>query len=434
MAPTIQQLKEHFISNRDSPQVDEWNSLRQAVHYYSQRTDLVWFVKNIMRASYPHFIWSEMAEDVCRVFWEHPRVMMMAFRGAGKTDLAACLMAKVVFDNWGDQASKKDIFVGSLKPEMARRRTKRLKDLIQANPYFQGIIDRKQAAESILSYTWPGNAENERNDIYPFGVKRPPRGDHPYLMLIDDALGDVVDNLALDPLEVQQILQTIKEGIDPMTIVNTKHYLFIGTPQNKADPFHDEEYKSAFHFKSIPARKTDGKPVCPERFSDETLTAVERRGRRSWMKEWMMVPPATADSLLSEEEILSAISDDIAPARPGERKFAGWDPAEKVHNSVFTIAVLRDGVWEQLFLKRWRPGTASLAIQFQYVCRVMAEWGITKLRADGSMGEFTIMKQNRQLPRGFEIVKFTKENKGGYCEDLAYKFDSTKAEGQTIRY
>lgn len=305
---------------------------------------------------------------------------------------------------------------------MAAYHLAKIKVAIKCNPYFEGIIDLKAQADSILSYSWDGK---KKITVHPRGLMEFKRGIHCHDIYVDDPFQDPENKMV--PTKIIRINQTMKTQILDM-FQDECH--IAGTAQTNHDFFFDDDFVSRFSRRILPA-VVDQKnkiPLWPEWMGWEELMSKKReRGEKVFNQEYLCSPVYSENAFVdSKERLYSVVNDKLKNfsitdwekelerrEEKGEDmdtdKVAGWDLGKKGHPAHFTI-------YEKIGKKRIQRHDkwfdhVDYTEQLEYIRQHIEAFGAYRVYYDATRGELEMLEETGELGGEFEGVHFTFKGK-----------------------
>ena len=305
----------------------------------------------------------------------------------------------------------------SYKEGMAGYHVSKIKTAIKCNPFFDGIIDLKGTADSILSYSWDGK---KKVTVNPRGLLEFKRGIHCHDVYVDDPFQDPENKLV--PTKIMRINQVMKTQILDM-FQNECHVA--GTAQTPNDFFFDDDFVSRFSRRILPAVVDEQKQIAlwPEWMNYQELMAKKlERGEKVFNQEYLCSPVYAENAFVGSKERLYAVVGtgtnynldqwDREVARrekAGEEtdfdRVGGWDLGKKNHPAHFFVVEKRKGKRVQIHDK-WFDHE-DYVDQLEYIQSYIETMGIYRVFYDATRGELEMMVEKGELPSEFEGVSFT---------------------------
>jgi intein/homing endonuclease len=127
-------------------------------------SDFRWFVFNVFSASFPKFYTGQYIEDVCTHLIDNPYTMDVTGRNHFKSTR---LYADVMWRLLAEKDTGWEGWYFSFSQQLAGYHIAKIKEYIKDNIFFDGIIDHKPTAESVLQYSWDGRT---KMTLHPSGL------------------------------------------------------------------------------------------------------------------------------------------------------------------------------------------------------------------------------------------------------------------------
>lgn len=316
---------------------------------------------------------------------------------------------------------------------MASYHLAKIKIAIKSNPYFDGIIDLKAQADSILSYTWDGK---KRITVHPRGLLEFKRGIHCNDVYVDDPFQDPENKLV--PTKIKKINDTMKTQILDM-FQNECH--IAGTAQTNHDFFFDDEFVSRFSRRILPAVVDEKNQIAlwPEWMNWEELMAKRKeRGEKVFNQEYRCSPVYSENAFFEKEKLMAVVSQlnknftfeewekEIEYRTKAKQttdwdKVAGWDLGKKGHPAHFTVfekRKVKDKTVRVQIHDKWFDHV-DYTEQLQYIDGAIDAFNIQLVFYDATRGELEMLDETGQLRGEYEGVHFTFQRKNA----MATAFD-----------
>ncbi len=383
--------------------------------------DFVYFVNNVFCHSVKHFIRGEYVNNTARFLSQSKRTIRVSARHHFKSfSFYALFMWKLMFE--GANSSIESHYF-SYNSDLAGYHINKIKQCIEANPYYEEIIDCKPTAETVLRYTWD---HQNYTTITPHGLVQFKRGIHGDLIFVDDPFQDPENEL--NPSIIYKINEIFKTNILDMPKEPDGELHVTGTPQTKEDFFFDPNVTARFKVQILPAISRDiitgeEKALWPEWMTLEELKNKEiERTSRIFSREYMCTPVYSTKSFFTKEKLdTKIINKDLTilksslPYEPSGEVVAGFDIGKKTHPSHLSIFEFRNGKLIMLhhkFMDSWPYSNGKTFFdpyptQLEYIKRCINNFHIKELRYDNTRGEFEAYSEQGLLPREMIPIVFT---------------------------
>lgn len=379
------------------------------------------FVRVVLPLSFAEgqFIHAEHIEAWARTMQTNPRTVRLAPRGHLKsTTLYAYTMWRIMRtqemnDSW--------MYI-SYNQLLSAYHIRKIKDLVQRNPYFAEIKELTDA-DSALKYSWDGNVIFE---MQPAGILAFKRGWHGNV-ICDDILADP-DNL-LNQTMINKVNRIFFD--DVLQLPNPDQCLHVaGTPQHSEDLFYQiRERKELMKFKwekdQAIVNELEKKTLWPERYPYEYLDNKRKSNPRTFAKEYMCEPVWASDSFLGAEKVLLCVNkglkcwnlSDANTDKIGTRTVVGgWDLGKKLHPSHFAVFMEDNKKLVQIYDKwmdRW-----DYQDQLELVQQAIKSLRIDRILYDATRGELDAMKEQHLIPPELEPIILTSKEQHAIATQL----------------
>ncbi|MFA5174593.1 MAG: hypothetical protein WC438_05425, partial [Candidatus Pacearchaeota archaeon] len=168
--------------------------------------DFPFFVNNIFKYSTKHFVGGEYVDWTARFLSQNRKTIRVSARDHFKSfSFYAHFMWKLMFEG---AISNIEGHYFSFNADLAGYHIGKIKACIEANPFFDELVDKKPTAESVLRYSWDGK---HYTTLTPHGLVQFKRGIHADLIYVDDPFQDP-DN-ELNPTVIYKINEIFKSNI-----------------------------------------------------------------------------------------------------------------------------------------------------------------------------------------------------------------------------
>lgn len=311
----------------------------------------------------------------------------------------------------------------SYKQDLAQYHIKKLKQYIQANFYFNDLVDHNPLSASIIDYSW--EMDGRHMTVHPQGLLSFKRGIHAERIYVDDPLRDPENKL--EPVSIIKINRTMVTELLPM-VKRDGYCRVVGTPQTRQDFFFNAELQKAFAtwITGAVVSRAKKQSLWPEWMSFQQLMAKEAlMGISQFNQEYNAVPAYTEGSFLDKNKVY-----DLSTLASWKWQFydniqnedydvvAGFDIGKHAHPSHLAIFIRRskynenDDIiysYEQIYSK-WMDGW-DYTDQIAYLDEAIDNFAITRLIYDNTRGEFESFAERGELPREMEPLVFGSRNK-----------------------
>lgn len=373
------------------------------------------FVENVFSASFDEFIDGDYIREVTERMENNRWTMDVTARDHFKSTR---LYAEIMFDIF---SSEKDLegHYFSYNLDLSRYHLKKLKLMIERNPFFKGITDLNPQADAQMVY-FNGDA---RISMSPAGLLSFKRGIHADRIYIDDPLKDPDNKLA--PTVILKINSVIK--LEIFAMVNKGGICrVVGTPQTHSDFFFDEDLRKRFLVTILDAMKNESERIAlwPEWKSFEELEIIrDTIGEKAFNQEYRAKPAYSEDSYITRKELTLAINPDLQNVGfyAGERDVvAGFDIGKHTHPAHFSVFETwedAEGIHYRQLLSKWLDGW-DYKRQLEFLSASIEAYKIDVLRYDNTRGEFEGFVEQGIVPRQMKPVNFSFKSKSAMAVSL----------------
>ncbi len=353
----------------------------------------------------------------------------------------AHIMWKIYRLYWTERSREINYF--SYGEGMASYHLVKVKAAIKCNPYFEGIIDLKHMADSILSYSWDGK---KKITVNPRGLLEFKRGIHCNDVYVDDPFQDPESKMV--PTKIKKINDIMKTQILDM-FQDECH--IAGTAQTNHDFFFDEDFVKRFSRLILPAVKDQANkiPLWPEWMNwEELMSKKAERGEKIFNQEYLCSPVYAENAFVDTKDRLYACVNaelknhnieswkslmhdrkrECEEARKsGDKKryeraealmetelTGGWDLGKKNHPAHFTIYEKRGDKRVQVH-DRWFD-RVDYTKQLEHIESYIEVMRIDWIYFDSTRGEMEMLEETGELPGEMEGVAFTFKSKHKMAE------------------
>ena len=366
---------------------------------------------------------------------------------------------------WADGPARFEIHYFSYKQNSAGYHigegSDSIKNLIERNPYFDGLEDLKPTAETKGKWTWDGTHEIT---LTPHGMMSHVRGIHAGFVYVDDPFQDPENDL--NPTKILKINNVFRAGVEEIPKTDDGEELHVTTtPQTEEDFTFDEQVIEDYEHMIQPAIKDHAteEVLWPEWLDYDALMDKKRKkGKKLFNQEYMCSPKSSEVAFFSDEDlgelIVPELTDwgadrSLATDAPPEELQAwlaspavtgvvgGHDIGKRkhpAHCAIFAVCRrwLPDGDGEltvepgghlvQLH-QRWMDGWAYTR-QVEYLRRTIDFFGVRQLAYDDTRGEFESLEEQDKLPHEMEPVSLSGTSK----DSMAGALDTFASTGRLV--
>lgn len=307
----------------------------------------------------------------------------------------------------------------SYKESMSAYHLGKIKQAVECNPWFNGILDLKKEADGIISYSWDGV---HKLTVNPKGLLEFKRGIHCPDVYVDDPLQDPENKMI--PTKITRINDIIKNQIMDMA---QEELHIVGTAQTNHDFFFDKELMFRFSVRILPAIVDEAnKIVLWEEWMDwdELMAKKRERGEKIFRQEYLVEPVYSANAYFPKEKLMKCVNASLKNYTIDEwdkeverriendktelletDKVGGWDLGKRQHPAYFTWFEKIKGKRIQRMLK-WFDGV-DYTEQLEYISEVVERCGLYTVFYDSTRGELEMLEEKGELPAEFQGVHFT---------------------------
>lgn len=385
-----------------------------------------YFNNNLFSESFEKFIGGEFIDKTCNFLQKYDKTVRISAKDHFKS---TSLYSRFAWDLLihADTKFTREYHYFSYQEGLAQYHIGKIKDMINRNLYFDGLIDHKQQAEGIIKYSWDGD---NFFTLEPHGMLAFKRGLHCNGgVFVDDPFQDPASKL--DIRIVEKINYVMKTQV--IDIPSLDAFLHIaGTPQTTNDFFFDKAFLKRFQVRVLPAIKDSKKKIVlwPEWMDwDELQLRRAERGDKIFNQEYLCSPTYSELSFFTEAQILEMMHD--LPNLPFSRErktdkdiIAGYDVAKHrhpAHLSVFEVEGEDEkSDWTQIHHHFFDK--VGYIKQLEYIRIAIKNLGIDKLYYDATRGELETLDEQGLLPIEMIPVNFTLKKKSA----MATEFDKKR--------
>ena len=374
-------------------------------HIFSKSTDILKGGK---------FIGGKFPMEIAEWLQNNFKTLRVSARDHFKTmSFYAHIMWKIYKLYWTEQNREINYF--SYGEGMASYHLAKIKIAIKCNPFFEGIIDLKAQADSILSYSWNGK---KKITVQPRGLMEFKRGIHCHDIYVDDPFQDPENTMI--PTKIIKINDVMKNQILDMF---QEECHIAGTAQTNQDFFFDDNFVSRFSRKILPAIVDEKNKIALwEEWAnyDELMAKKKERGEKVFNKEYLCSPSYSESAFVNSKERLY---ERVNPNNPNytvpkwnERKdttdydrIGGWDLGKKNHPAHFVIFEKRGKKRVQIH-DHWFD-REDYTKQLEYIQSYVEGMGLYRVFYDSTRGELEMLAEKGELPGEFQGIPFTFKGK-----------------------
>lgn len=386
------------------------------------------FFAEIFSKSFDYFVVGDYLYEVADFMQANKKTIQVGPRDHIKTTrFQAYFLWHLLRMRYGEPP--KECLLYSYIPKMATyhignpRNQDNIKNIIARNPFFNGIVDIKNKAESIGIFHWPEDPTRYCS-ITASGILSSSRGTHTKgIVFIDDALKDEDPKRKLDAVTVQMINYRIKANIASIPQYDQGAEIHaVGTPQTDKDFYFDPEFTSdkATRYDKAIINEAEQRVLFPELRPFEWLTGKRGEiGSKLFNQEYQGVPAHSLDTFILVDKLMASVDEDLinyadkgAPERLlyADVIVGGYDIGKKVHPSHIAIYLVRTTMdekpeWIQL-VSKWMDGW-QYGEQIDYIRRLHERIPINALWYDGTRGELESLEERKLLPGWMKPVNLT---------------------------
>ncbi len=320
----------------------------------------------------------------------------------------------------------------SYNQKMSIYHTENIKNLIQANPYFDSITDLTPS-RSYLEYTW---GRTDKFLCSPSGILTFNRGWHGLGVICDDILQDPTSEINFTIID--KINRIFKEQVMSLPIEGGELHL-VGTAQHNTDLFFWIKGREGWDWAEYKAilNEAKKKTLWPELFSYKRLKEIRELeiGEKAFNKEYMCSPVWTEEAYFQRDQIVPLALNEgnlRDPAKTDKEIVrAGYDIGKKTHPSHFAVFsfkhMQRPEQIFQLFMDGW-----DYTKQVNLITQLIEFYKIDALYYDDTRGELEpFVEQNLIDRRIWKPVVFKHRNKFEMASNFS-KFVDSKTENTRI--
>lgn len=377
------------------------------------KNDLVYFTNKVFAASFEKFKTGNHVDNTMQFLQDHKKTARVSAKDHFKsTSLYSHFMHKLLF-NEGE-----DYFLFSFMDQMSGWHIAKIKALISANPFFEGIKDLKKNAETVIKYQWP---DRKPITLSSKGMLSFKKGIHCHGVYVDDPFQEEAKKITGE--QVKKINNRFTTEI--MDIPYQDGFLHVvGTAQTHHDFFFNKKVMSRFAVKIIPAIINEAleKVLWPEHMDYEELCARRgERGDKVFNQEYMCKPSWSEDAFFKREILQKVVNPKLIPLRimnDNVMVVGGWDLGKRSHPAHVTVfAKYSAKKWTQIY-EKWFDHVDHNK-QLLEVEDLIERLKIDTLGYDATRGEFETEEERGDLPS--EMIPYVFKLKTKH--DMATNFE-----------
>lgn len=376
-----------------------------------------YFVNNIYSLSFDKFIPGKHIDEWASDFQNNLSVAKLSARKHSKSTLSyAYVMWKILYS-----IGSYEILYLSYKQDLAAYHTKKIKDLITRNPYFDQLKDLTHTqTQSVMRYSYEVDHNGKPRDekiVEPDGILSFKRGRHPDLVVCDDILADPASELDIKVL--QKINRVFNEDVMSLPKEHGGELKVVGTAQHSEDLFFKLRDNPSVHWGMYPAiiDEKKEKVLWPEMFTYERLVSIRDNeiGEKAFSKEYQCSPVWSEDAYFKRTEIMEIVSDDLTALKLGTalkedtEVVGGWDLGKKRHPSHLALFKVVSGTMIQIHDK-WMDNW-DYVDQVEYIKHCIADFRVDTLNYDATRGELETLQEEGKLPIELQPIIFKRTTK-----------------------
>ena len=374
-----------------------------------------YFVFNIFSQSFPGFVGGQHLKNIAEILQNNNRTARISARDHFKsTSLYAFIMWRI----WCDWDKNIEAHYFSYSQGMSAYHIEKIKTLISINPFFDGCVDHKPTADSIIKYSWDGIHFFK---LDPVGLLKFKRGIHCEDIYVDDPFQDPDNKMLLT--KIVKINNVVKNQLMEMP---NRFFHVVGTPQTFDDFFFNKDIMSRFKVSQMPAVKDWKNKVAlwPEfRPWEELMSRKLEKGEKVFNLEYMCQPMYAEEAYFNRNQLMEVVNPDLKNLDIKQKHeldgeiIGGLDIGKKSHPSHIIIFQFKKGKWKQLYQAFWDHMDYVKQIEW---CEILIEkLGIDYLYYDATRGELEGLLEQNKLPTQMKPVNFNTKTKF----DMATQFD-----------
>lgn len=371
------------------------------------------FVNEIFSQSFTKFTGGKFIDRIAD-FMENPRTMRVSARDHFKS---TSFYAHFLRTSMKNAHRDLECHYFSFQQKMAGYHINKIRQMKEANPYFDQMIDKKKTAENVVRYTWDGI---HFHTIVPHGLLAFKRGIHADIIYVDDPFQDPANKLVLTI--IQKVNHIIKAQILDMVKAGGQIHI-AGTPQTTEDFFFDKELIKGFKYLMLPAIVDEAnKVVLWEEWMDwdRLMEKKREKGEKIFKQEYLCSPVYTEEAFFKKDQIMRVVKrENINYHKPYSTEndvVAGFDIGKKAHPAHLAVFEKIGGKRVQL-LSKWYDGV-DYTDQVEDLRIIIENLGINALYYDNTRGEFESLHEQGLLPDPMKPIVFSSKTKNSMATEF----------------
>lgn len=384
------------------------------------RSNFTYFVENVFSKSeslFPKgFVSGEYIKEICELLQGNNKTARVGPRDHFKS---TAFYAHFMWRLLQSSSSSTEGHYFSYQYQMAAYHINKIKQAIKSNEYFEGLIDKKKNAESVICYSWDNI---NFTTLEPHGLLEFKRGIHAPLLYVDDPFQDPASKMLIT------VIKKINSIFAGQILDMAQDELHVcGTPQTNNDFFFDKNVMSRFatHIKPAIVSEAKKEVLWPEWMGWEELQLRKKeKGEKLFKQEYLCSPTYAEDAFITKD-VLYALVDPLLPDLPVNRPYetdnevvAGFDIGKKAHPSHLAVFELVDGKRRMIHQKFFDH--VDYIDQIEYLKLAIENFKIDNLFYDDTRGEFESFQEQSILPPEMTGIVFNTKSKNS----MAVAFDA----------
>ena len=385
------------------------------------RNDLYFFVEHIFSKSESlfsnKFVNGKLIEEICNLLQNNKKTARVGPRDHFKS---TAFYAHFMWRLLQSSSSGMEGHYFSYQYQMAAYHINKIKQAIKSNEYFDGLIDKKKNAESVICYSW----DNVNfATLEPHGLLEFKRGIHAPLLYVDDPFQDPASKMLIT------VIKKINSIFAGQILDMAQDELHVcGTPQTNNDFFFDENVMSRFatHIKPAILSEAKREVLWPEWMGWEELQLRRKeKGEKLFKQEYQCSPTYAEDAFITKETLYALVNPSLPnlsvnkPYETENEVVAGFDIGKKAHPSHLAVFEIVDGK-RRMIHQKFFDGV-DYTDQIEYLTLAIENFKIDNLFYDDTRGEFESFQEQSILPPEMAGVVFTSKSK----HSMAVAFDAS---------
>ena len=250
------------------------------------------------------------------------KLLLMAFRGAGKSTLAAVYIGWLL---WCRPELR--ILVIAAEQELANKMVRNVRRLIEQHPLTTGLKPKRP--EEWAADRFSVNRESTGRDpsLLARGIYANITGARADLVLLDDVEVPGNCDSVLKRAELRNRISEIDYVLTPdgtQLYIGTPHHFFsIYARKARPEAGEDVAFLDGFLRKEIPIHDADGTPAWPERFGKTVIENLRRRHGPAKFMSQMMLQPVNSTRLRLNPDLLKPYEAEL-DLRQGNGETSLW--------------------------------------------------------------------------------------------------------------